>query len=165
MHILITQALATKGAVGVMLRDIVGAYNKVMRQSMKGVADQGQPAGRKVVHSVLDMYMSLRTYVVTAYGLSEWYSQLAGVLHGGDLDPVLYIMAMHPMHLAIREMQQGVPVTTYGGNEVVGAMGYMHDTVAAAAAPPPPPERGGKENASSGRYPKRASSCVGAVES
>ena len=31
MHILITQALATKGAVGVMLLDIVGAYDEVMR--------------------------------------------------------------------------------------------------------------------------------------
>ena len=136
MHILITQALATKGAVGVMLLDIVGAYDEVISQSIKVMAAQGPPAVRDVVHRVLDMYESLRTYVVTAYGLSEWYSQLDGVLQGGGLDPVLYIMAMHPMHLAVREMQQGVPVTIDGGREVVGTMGYVDDTAAAAAAPP-----------------------------
>ena len=31
MHMLITEALATKGAVGALLLDIVGAFDKVMR--------------------------------------------------------------------------------------------------------------------------------------
>ena len=78
MHILITQALAMKGAVGVMLLDIVGVYDEVMRQSIKVVADQGPPVVREVVHRVLDMYEAVRTYVVTAYGLRERYSQLDG---------------------------------------------------------------------------------------
>ena len=38
MHIFITQPLATKGAVGVMLLDIVGTYNEVMQHSIKVVA-------------------------------------------------------------------------------------------------------------------------------
>ena len=83
MHMLITQALATKGAVGALLLDIVGAFDEVMRQSIKVVAQQGTPDVRDTVNGVLKLYEHLRTYVVTAYGLSEWYKQIDGVLQGG----------------------------------------------------------------------------------
>ena len=64
--ILVTQALSTKGAAGVMLLDRAGAYDEVMRQSIKAVADQGPPAVREVVYKVLNMHESLRTFVGTA---------------------------------------------------------------------------------------------------
>ena len=107
------------------------------------------------------MYESLRTYVVTGYGLSEWYSQLDGVLQGGGLGPVLYIMAMHPMHLAVGEMQQGVPATIEGGSEVEARWDVWMTLLQLQQLT----ERGGKRNASSGKHPRRASSYVGAEES
>ena len=84
---LITQALATKGAVGVLLLDIVGAFDEVMRQSITVMAQQGTPDVRETVNGVLKLYEHLRTYVVTAYGLSEWYKQIDGVLQGGGAGP------------------------------------------------------------------------------
>ena len=107
---LITQALATKGAVGVLMLDIVGAFDEVMRQSITVMAQQGTPDVRDTVNGVLKLYEHLRTYVVTAYGLSEWYKQIDGVLQGGGggLDPLLYIIPMHLLHLAVREAGVGV---------------------------------------------------------
>ena len=84
---LITQALATRGAVGVLLLDIVGAFDEVMRQSITVMAQQGTPDVRDTVNGVLKLYEHLRTYVVTAYGLSEWYKQIDGVLQGGGAGP------------------------------------------------------------------------------
>ena len=117
-----------------MLLDVVGAYDEVMRQSIRVVADQGPQQVKEVVYKVFDLYGSLRTYVAAAYGLSTWYHQPDGVLQGVGLDPVLYIMVKHPLHLAVRQHQQGVPVQL--GVEVIGTIGYVGDTAAAATALP-----------------------------
>ena len=135
MHMLITQALATKGAVGVLLLDIVGAFDEVMGQSITVMAQQGTPDVRDTVNGVLKLYEHLRTYVVTAYGLSKWYKQIDGVLQGGGLDPLLYIIPMHLLHLAVREAGVGVRLRVILGEETVDSMGYVDDTAAAAAAP------------------------------
>ena len=89
--------------MGVLLLDIVGAFDEVMRQSIKVMAQQGPPDIRDTVNTVPAMYEHLRTYVATAYGLSEWYKQIDGILQGGDWDPLLYIIPMHLLHLAVRE--------------------------------------------------------------
>ena len=55
---------------------------------------------------------------------------------GGGLDPLLYIIPMHLLHLAVREAGVGVQLRVILGEETVGSMGYVDDTAAAAAAPP-----------------------------
>ena len=74
--------------------------------------------------------------MVTAFGVSDPYVQVEGVLQGGGLDPLFYVMAMHTLHLAIKQSGLGVPLVTTDGVEAVGSLGYVDDTAAMAADRP-----------------------------
>ena len=63
-------------------------------------------------------------------------SRLRGFCKGGGLDPLFYVMAMHTLHLAIKQSGLGVPLVKTDGVEAVGSLGYVDDTAAMAADRP-----------------------------
>ena len=73
--------------------------------------------------------MSFRQYVVFALGLSESYCQVEGVLQGGGLDPLFYILAVYLIHLAMRQLGVGVPVCVAPSVETIASLGCVDDTV------------------------------------
>ena len=65
--------------------------------------------------------------------MSNPYVQVEGVLQGGGLVPLFHVMAMHTLHLAIKQSGLGIPLVTTDGVEAVGSLGYVDDTAAMAA--------------------------------
>ena len=128
LHTVITQSLAVRGDVTAMFLDFSGAFDEINRQAILRVADM-YPFLRGVVHEVVHHYMSFRQYVVSALGLSKSYSQVEGVLQGGGLDPLFYILAVNLIHLAMRQLGVGVPVCVPPSVEMIASLGYVDDTV------------------------------------
>ena len=128
LHTVITQSLAVRGEVTTMFLDFSGAFDEINRQAILRVADM-YPFLCGVVHEVVHHYMSFRQYVVSALGLSESYCQVEGVLQGGGLDPLFYILAVNLIHLAMRQLGVGVPVCVPPSVEMIASLGYVDDTV------------------------------------
>ena len=82
-----------------------------------------------MIHEVVHHYMSFSQYVVFALGLSESCCQVEGVLQGGGLDPLFYILAVYLIHLAMRQLGVGVPVCVAPSVEMIASLGYVDDTV------------------------------------
>ena len=128
LHTVITQSLAVRGDVTTMFLDFSGAFDEINKQAILRVADM-YPFLRGVVHEVVHHYMSFRQYVVSALGLSELYCQVEGVLQGGGLDPLFYILAVNLIHLAMRQLGVEVPVCVPPAVETIASLGYVDDTV------------------------------------
>ena len=128
LHTVITQSLAVRSDVTTMFLDFSGAFDEINRQAILRVAEM-YPFLRGVVHEVVHHYMSFRQYVVSALGLSESYCQVEGVLQGGGLDPLFYILAVNLIHLAMRQVGVGVPVCVPPSAEMIVSLGYVDDTV------------------------------------
>ena len=92
-----------------MFLDFSDAFDEINMQAILRVAEM-YPFLRGVVHEVVHHYMSFRQYVVSALSLSESYCQVEGVLQGGGLDPLFYILAVNLIHLAMRQRGVGIPV-------------------------------------------------------
>ena len=67
--------------------------------------------------------------MVSALGLSESYCQVEGVLQGGGLDPLFYIFEVNLVHLAMRQLGVGVPVSVPPSAEKIASLGYVDDIV------------------------------------
>ena len=130
---LLTQSLATQGSCVVMFLDLIGAFDEVMRTSIQAMADLADPEVTAIVAELLAVYDRFQAHVVTAFGVSNPYVQVEGVLQGGGLDPLFYVMAMHTLHLAVKQTGLGVPLVTTDRVEAVGSLGYVDDTAAMAA--------------------------------
>ena len=66
------------------------------------------------VEEFLEAYQQIRTHVLTAYGLSAWYEQLGGIIQGGGLDPLFYVIYTIPLHKSVQHDQLGVVVQGLG---------------------------------------------------
>ena len=128
LHTVITQSLAVRGDVTTMFLDFSGAFDEINRQAILRVAEMYRFLDG-VVHEVVHHYMSFGQYVVSALGLSESYCQVGGVLHGGGLDPLFYILVVNLIHLAMRHLGVGVPVCVPPSVEMIASLGYVDDTV------------------------------------
>ena len=80
---LLTQSLATQGSCVVMFLDLIGAFDEVMRTSIQAMADQADPEVSTIVSELLAVYNQFQAHVVTAFGVSDPYVQVEGVLQGG----------------------------------------------------------------------------------
>ena len=91
--LMLTQAVAVHGRVAMVLLDVAAAFDEVSQHAIVRAAHQVDPTSWGIILQMLDVYTEIRTFLVTAYGLSEWYAQLGGVMQGGGLDPLMYIFA------------------------------------------------------------------------
>ena len=128
LHTVITHSLAVRGNVATIFLDFSGAFDKINRQAILRVAEM-YPFLRGIVHEVVHHYISFRQHVVSALGFSESYCQAKGVLQWGDLDPLIYILAVNSVHLAMRQLGVGVPVSVPPSAETIASLGYVDDTV------------------------------------
>ena len=128
LHTLITHSLAVRGNVATMFLDFSSAFDEINKQAIPRVAGM-YPFLSGIVHEMVHHYMSFRQYVVSALGLSESYRPVEGVLQGGGLDPLFYILAVNLVHLAMRQLGVGVPVCVPPSVETIASLGCVDDTV------------------------------------
>ena len=106
MHCLLTSRLATHGQAGTVLLDIAAAFDEVVQSVISSITKIVSPDMHADVLNIFGCYNRMRSHVITAYGLSEWYCQLAGVMQGGGLDPPMYTTATIPLHCAIMQQKK-----------------------------------------------------------
>ena len=82
-----------------------------------------------MVRELLEVYNLIRAHVLTAYGLSAWYQQVGGIIQGGGLDPLFYVIYTCPLHRAIMVKKLGVVVQGYQETHTIGTAGLVDDTV------------------------------------
>ena len=130
MHCLLTSRLATHGRAGTVLLDIAAAFDEVVQSVISSNTKIVSPDMHADVLNIFGCYNRMRSHVITAYGLSEWYCQLAGVMQGGGLDPPMYTTATIPLHCAnMQQQKKGIPamgnIDKFGP---VGTLGLVDDT-------------------------------------
>ena len=81
--LMLTQAVAVHGRVAMVLLDVAATFDEVSQHAILRASHQIDPTSWGIILQMLDAYTEIRTFVVTAYGLSEWYAQLGGVMQGG----------------------------------------------------------------------------------
>ena len=126
--LMLTQAVAVHGRVAMVLLDVAAAFDEVSQHAILRAAHQIDPTSWGIILQMLDVYTEIRTFVVTAYGLSEWYAQLGGVMQGGGLDPLMYIFATLWFHKAMQFEGHGIPIWLADVRQVVGSLSFVDDT-------------------------------------
>ena len=71
----------------------------------------------------------MKVHVVTAYGLSEWYKRVEGVVQGGaGLDPMFYIIYVQGIHIELRLRGMGTKITGATADYLMPSLGLVDDT-------------------------------------
>ena len=64
LHMLLTQSLATQGSCVVMFLDLIGAFDEVMRTSIRAMADLADPEVSTIVSELLEVYDRFHAHLV-----------------------------------------------------------------------------------------------------
>ena len=111
-----------------MFLDLVGAYDEISRGLLAAVASVDSQEIADIVLLLLEQYCASQTLVVTAQGLADPYHQLRGVLQGGGLDPLFYILGINLLRVVVALSRLGMPVAMKSADEPLGTVGYVDDT-------------------------------------
>ena len=129
VYTMVLQCIRRYGGCAVVLLAIAQAYDDVIRQALIKMTKPLGAEVLQVVEEFVKAYDVMRVHVVTAYGLSHWYRQVEGVVQGGGLDPLFYILYVQGMHSELRRKGLGVPMQGATGAYQMPSMGLMDDTV------------------------------------
>ena len=73
VHSLLTSRLATHGQAGTVVLDIAAAFDEVVQSLIVAITKVVSVDMHADVLQIFGCYSRMRPYVITAYGLSEWY--------------------------------------------------------------------------------------------
>ena len=129
LYTLLHHSLRMHGTTLAMFLDIAVAFDEVAQPIIQQVANRIGEEGGGIAREILEFCAEIRTHVVTAFGLSEWYAQRGGVVRGGGggLDPLLYVLATMPLHRDILHQQMAIRVPSLQMSHTVGTVGLIDD--------------------------------------
>jgi hypothetical protein len=128
LYFIIWQHFKQRKGLSILLLDQSNAYGQVDRDALleQATCDPALSWAGKQANA---LYRKLRAHVVTAHGLSEPYSVDGGIIQGGGLDPLWYVLYSVMLFMGVIGRMQGVKLSLGGTQVNVCMLAVVDDTL------------------------------------
>ena len=128
LYNLLLQRLQRGGGVAILKTDQSNAYGQTDRDAL-AVQENCDPILRWVCLQSVTLYTLPRALVVTAHRLTDPYRIAGGLVQGGGMDPLLYVLYTVLLFVALRDSSKGVRVQLVHTEQRVRTIAVVDDTM------------------------------------